>query len=230
MENDDENKVDYTKVDFSKDPAIIAFNNPGAESAVETLLSPLKQRLYQRALETGGYTKDKVIELDGKKYKLNLTEEELKYLVPSVYLHSVRIKGSYKKGTVFTRLFRGMDLKKAITQCHFSRKRMATDVGKMLEKGVEHAKQLKLNPEDLYISQIWVGKEPYLMKRVDFKGRGRSGIMEHPHIHIKAILQTKQHREELLQAKKERNLNKKVWEQHHSTPIKVYRGSSQYQW
>lgn len=224
--------IDYTKVDFSKDPDVIAFNHPTPKKAPELLLSDLKQQLYKQAIKQyGKYTPNQIITLDdGKRYKLYLTPEQVKYLEPSVYLHSIRIKGSYKKGTVFTRLLRNMDLKNAITQCHFSKKRIARDVGEMLTKGIDHAKQLDLDPNQLYISQIWVGKEPYIQRRIHFKGRGRSGIIHHPYIHVKAILKTKESKEEFIRARKERISNQRVWEQHHNSSIKVYGGSNQYQW
>lgn len=222
---------DYTKVDFSKDTEVLAHNYPTPKRAPQILLSDLKQRLYDKAMSSeGGYSKDKVIELDGKRYILSLTKQEMELLEPSVYLRSYRIKSTPKKGTVFTRLLRNMELKQAITQCHFSPKKISRDVEDMLLRGMEEAKRLELNPEDLYISQIWVGKEPYIQKRVHFKGRGRMGIIEHKYIHVRIILKTKESRERAQQEKKEKVQKRKVWQQHHNAPIHVYRGSSQYQW
>lgn len=226
-----ENAVDYTKVDFSKDEEVLSFNYPTPKRAPQILLSDLKQRLYDKAMSTeGGYSKDKVIELDGKRYILSLTKKEMELLEPSVYLRSYRIKSTPKKGTVFTRLLREMDLKQAINQCHFSAKKISRDVEDMLLRGMEEAKRLGLNPDELYINQIWVGKEPYIQKRVEFKGRGRTGIMEHKFIHVRVILKTKESKAKFEQAKKERIQNRKVWQQHHNAPIHVYRGSAQYQW
>lgn len=211
---------------------MLAHNFPTPQKPAEILLSPLKRELYEAAIaQYGAYKRDQIITLaDGRRFRLELSAQELEFLQPSVYLTSVRIKGSYKKGTVFTRLLREMDLKQAITQCHFSKKQIARDVGAMLTKGIDHAKKLDLDPAQLYISQIWVGKEPYIQRRVHFKGRGRSGIMHHPYIHVKVILKTKETKHAVEQAKKERISNRKVWQQHHNAPIKVYRGSSQYQW
>lgn len=224
-------KIDYTKVDFSQDADVLAINYPTPKIAPQILLSDLKQRLYDKAMTTeGGYSKNKVIELDGKRYILSLTKKEMELLEPSVYLRSYRIKSTPKKGTVFTRLLRNMDLDKAITQCHFSAKKISRDVEDMLLRGRKEAEALGLNPSDLYINQIWVGKEPYIQKRVEFKGRGRTGIIEHKYVHVRVILKTKESRQKFLEAKKEKILNRKVYEQHHSLPIHVHRGSSQYQW
>ncbi|KAF5093224.1 hypothetical protein D0Z00_004173 [Geotrichum galactomycetum] len=223
--------TDYRKVDFSKDPEVLAHNYPTPKKAPELLLSDLKQRLYDAAMSSpGGYNKNTPIELDGKKYILHLTKQEQELLEPSVYLRSYRIKGTAKKGTIFTRLLRNMDLKQAINQCHFSPKRISRDVEEMLLRGLDEAKRLDLNPNDLYINQIWVGKEPFTQKRLDCKGRGKTGLIEHKNIHVRVILKTKESRQKFLEAKKERVFGRKVWEQHHNTPIQVYRGSSQYQW
>lgn len=223
--------VDYTKVDFSKDADVIAHNYPTPKRAPQILLSDLKQRLYDKAMSTeGGYSKNKAIELDGKRYILDLTKKEMELLEPSVYLRSYRIKSTPKKGTVFTRLLRNMELKKAITQCHFSSKKISRDVEDVLTRGMEEAKRLELNPDELYINQIWVGKEPFIQKRIHFKGRGRMGIIEHKYIHVRVILKTKESREKFIQAKKDRMQNRKVWQQHHNAPIHVHGGSAQYQW
>lgn len=223
--------IDYTKVDFSKDPDVMEFNKQVPKKASEVILSGLKQRLYDAAMSSpGGYVKGKPIDLDGKKYLLELSKQEQELLEPSVYLKSYRIKSTPKKGTLFTRLLRNMSLKKAINQCHFSSKKLSRDVEAMLIRGLDEAKALDLNPDDLYINQIWVGKEPYIMKRLHFKGRGRTGLIEHKYIHVRVILKTKESRKKFLEAKREKIRNRKVWEQHHNSPIHVYRGSGQYQW
>lgn len=229
-------EIDYTSIDFSNDPDVLAFNHPTPKKAPELILSPLKARLYAAAIsQYGSYPGPSApITLDEngttKSYNLSLTKQQLDYLDPSVYISSTRIKGSYKKGTVFTRLLRQMDLLQAITQCHFSPKHMARDVGAMLTNAIDHARKLDLDPSQLYIDQIWVGKDGHMMKSIDFKGRGRSGMIEYPYIHVKAILKTKDARDARLNAKKVKVSNREVFQQIHNSPIKVYRGQNKYQW
>lgn len=228
--------IDYSSIDFSNDPEVLAFNHPAPKKAPELILSPLKARLYAASLKQyGSYPGPSAaisLEENGttKTYNLTLTQRELEYLDPSVYITSTRIKGSYKKGTVFTRLLRQMDLTQAITQCHFSPKRIARDVGAMLTSAMDHARKLDLDPSQLYIDQIWVGKDGQMMKELDFKGRGRTGMIEYPYIHVKAILKTKESREARLEAKKEKIANREVFQQIHNSPIRVYRGQNKYQW
>lgn len=229
--------IDYSTHDFSNDPEVVKFNHPTPTKAPELILSPLRVKLYKAAIEQyGSYPGPEspitIVDEFGlsKTYNLQLSHKELEYLEPSVYITSTRIKGSYKKGTVFTRLLRQMDLVQAITQCHFSPKRMARDVGEMLTKAMDHARELDLDPKDLYIEQIWVGKDGFTMKELEVKGRGRTGVIQYPYIHVKAILRTKDYREKKLQEKKERAAKKEVYQQIHNSPIKVYRGQNQYQW
>ncbi|ANB11742.1 mitochondrial 54S ribosomal protein YmL22 [Sugiyamaella lignohabitans] len=211
-----------TNRDLLTDPEVQEFVNPPAQTAAEKLLSPLKRELYTKALELNGgkYVPNQIIKLDnGKSYQLNLTKEELQVLTPSVYLHSYRIKSSLKKTYVFLRMLRGMDLNKAITQCHFSPKHVARDVGEMLTRGLQQAKDLKLDPNELYVEQIWVGKDGTNIKRLEFKGRGRVGTITHKWVHVKAILRHVSYREEKTAAKVAKVDNKQVWQQLKSRPV-----------
>lgn len=144
--------------ELKNDPEVLEYTDPKPQTAAEQLLSPLKKQLYELSLQQGGYDPERVLNLDGKKYKLHLTKEELAGLEPSVYLKSYRIKSSPKKATPFLRMLREMKLKDAVTQCHFSPKGIARDVGEMLTRGIKEAEKLGLNPDELYLSQIWVGK------------------------------------------------------------------------
>lgn len=214
---------------FLSDPAVIEAIGQKPIVAKDYLLSPLKKRLYEEALRTGGYSKDKVIELDGKKYKLSLTKEELEVLEPSVYISSYRLKYSPKKATLFTRMLRRLNVQDAITQCHFSSKKISRDVADMLTRGVEDAKKLGLDPERLRIAQIWVGKERYY-KRIDPKGRGRAGIIRMRYVHVKAILK----RAEDLTKKKLQTIHKraarKVYLPLASKTIGDYPRAQSYRW
>lgn len=180
------------------------------------LLSSFKRRLYlANCHQNGGfYKRDTMVSLSGsgQKYKLRLTQEEIDVLEPSVYTKSYRIKSSMKKATALLRLLNGLDAKKALTQCHFSPKKIARDVAELLERGIEDGKKLGLDADDLYISQIWTGSDGRWMKRMDYKARGRIGIITHPYVHVRCILKVKSVTKKRLayeaQAKEER---KKPW-------------------
>jgi len=221
---------ELTNRDLRMDPEVIEFTRPKAQTAVELLLSPLKRQLYERAVATGGYSPNQLIELDGKKYKLNLGKEELQVLEPSVFLQSYRIKSSTKKTYVFLRMLRGLELKKAITQCHFSAKGVSRDVGEMLARGIGSAKALGLDPDNLYVEQIWVGKDGQNVRRLDAKGRGRTGIITHKWVHVKAILRELDFKNSKEAAKVAKVDHKKVWQQLASRNIRDHPQLQEYKW
>ncbi|CAI4049979.1 hypothetical protein N7582_004801 [Saccharomyces uvarum] len=173
---------------------IISLQQP-EKLASESLLSPLKREIYKAncELNNGFYKKDTIVKLpnSNKRYKLNLTKKEIEVLEPSVYVQSYRIKSSMKKATHLLRLLGGLEVMKAISQCHFSNKKIAREVAELLQKGVEDGQKLGLKPEDLYISQLWTGSDGFWRKRVEFKARTRIGIISHPFIHVRCILKTK---------------------------------------
>lgn len=233
-ENGEAEEVDVSKLrnkDFLKDPEVQEFTNPKAKTAVEQLLSPLKRKLYEKVIaEHGQYVDNQIVAVDGKKYQLKLTKEEQQVLEPSMYLKSYRIKYSPKKAMLFTRMLRGMYLKEAITQCHFSPKKVSRDIGEMLSKGMKSAKELGLDVDDLKIYQIWVGKDGYFMKRPDYKSRGRAGMITHKYIHVRAILKPSVYRERLAAQRETRRNNRRVHEQLFSKTIRDYPKVQEYKW
>lgn len=216
--------------ELKNDPEVLEYTDPKPQTAAEQLLSPLKKQLYELSLQQGGYDPERVLNLDGKKYKLHLTKEELAGLEPSVYLKSYRIKSSPKKATPFLRMLREMKLKDAVTQCHFSPKGIARDVGEMLTRGIKEAEKLGLNPDELYLSQIWVGKDGFNVKRLDFKARGKVGIIQHKWVHVRAILKPLESKEKHESQRRTRQLSRKVKEQLANRPIHEFPKSNVYKW
>ncbi|KAG7193947.1 54S ribosomal protein L22, mitochondrial [Scheffersomyces spartinae] len=175
-------------------------------------VSPLKRRLFNTNVATNGFFKNEQIVKDkesGKSYKLSLTPEEIDILEPSIYLESYRIKSSTKKATLVNRFVRGMPLLTAINQLHFNPKKMATEVEKLLKQGVSQATELGYNPEGMFIQAIWTGSDGNWVKRLDFKGRGRIGLIKHTYIHVKCILKTEQTSKRLAWEKEQRELANK---------------------
>lgn len=197
------------------------------------VLSPLKRKLYLANCQTNGFYKpDTVVMLPGskEKYKLHLTRQEIEALEPSVYVKSYRIKSSMKKATVLLRLLSGLDVEKALTQCHFSQKKIAQDVAELLQRGIEDGKKLGLSPGDLYISQIWTGSDGWWMKRVDWKARGRVGTIQHPYVHVRCILKTKSVTKKRLAYEAElKEQRRKPWIQLADKPVRGVPGGF-YKW
>lgn len=163
-------------------------------------VSPLKRRLFDLSVAQHGFFKNNHIVADpasGKSYKVSLSRDEIDILEPTIYLQSYRVKSSMKKATVVNRFVRGSNVKAAINQLHFNPKKMATEVEKLLKRGLEQARAAGYNEDGLYIQALWTGSDGQWVKRADIKGRGRTGIIEHPYIHIKAILKTGQTKQRL---------------------------------
>jgi ribosomal protein L22 len=195
------------------DPDLIAFYEKKAKGKavrVDKFVHPLKVALYNKNVEQNGFFKNhQVVEHEGKKYKLSLTPTEIDILEPSIYLQSYRIKSSMKKATIVNRMVRKFNVNLAINQLHFNPKKMATELEKLLKRGLEEAKLLNLNGSELYIDQLWTGSDGKWRKRLDIKGRGRHGILHHRYVHLKCILKTKQTLDRLDWEKNQKELHSK---------------------
>ncbi|CEP64653.1 mitochondrial 54S ribosomal protein uL22m LALA0_S12e03818g [Lachancea lanzarotensis] len=197
---ENENADPKTSVTVANDKLLQSFikKTQSTMLATDALLSPFKKRLYEENCRINGgfYKKDTLVTLTEEngqkfKYKLNLSREEVDALEPSVYVKSYRIKSSMKKATQLLRLLNGLDAKVALTQCHFSDKKIARDVAEVLSRGIQDAEKLGLQPDNLYIAQLWTGSDGYWQKRIDIKARGRNGVITHPYVHVRCILKTK---------------------------------------
>lgn len=161
----------------------------------EKFVSPIKKKLFDLNVQEHGFFKNNQLVSDpetGKAYKLSLTTEEIDILEPSIFLHSYRIKSSMKKATTVNRFVRGYKVKNAINQLHFNPKKMSTELERLLKRGLVQARELKYNEDELYIHALWVGSDGNWQKRLDPKGRGRTGLINHPYVHLKAVLRGEQ--------------------------------------
>ena len=202
--------------------------DPLIKSLPEYLLPRAKREFYEQQVKRNGGFYDKSVR--PKDPALRITREELEVLEPSVYVKSYRIKSSMKKATQLLRLLNGLDVKKALTQCHFSDKKVARDVAELLERGIADGAKLGLDSNDLYISHIWTGSDGQWQKRIEWKGRGRRGVIEHPYVHIKCILKTKSVTKRRLEHEaKLKEQKKKPWVQLSEKPIRGSMGGV-YKW
>lgn len=237
QESSNEEPISPEQITMDNDIALQKYirSKEGPEKlAHQTLLSPLKRKLYMRncELNDGFYKRDTAIALPGtkEKYRLRLTREEIDVLEPSVYVKSYRIKSSMKKATILLRLLNGLDAKTALTQCHFSSKKIAGDVAEVLSRGIEDGERLGLNPDDLYISQIWTGSDGWWRPRMDFKARGRVGIIRHRYVHVRCILKTKSVTKRRLEYESQlKQQRRKPWVQLADKPVRGFPGGA-YKW
>lgn len=99
-----------------------------------------------------------------------------------------RIRVSPQKLNVVAALIRGFSVEKASAQLAMSSKRIAADVRKVLLSAIANAENNKgLDPDALFVSEATVGRA-LVMKRLDIKGRSRSGRITKPLSHLRVVV------------------------------------------
>ncbi|KAI5970555.1 mrpl22 [Candida margitis] len=212
----EEGEIDISSITPQNDEQLIEYyKNEGKPSSsqqdkLENLIHPLKIQLFNQSVSQHGFFKnDQIVTHQGKSYKFHLTPEEIDLLEPSIYLQSYRIKSSMKKATVVNRFVRGYDLKTAINQLHFNPKKMATELEKLLKRGLTKSQELGYDEDAMYIARLWTGSDGDWRKRLDIKGRGRHGVIKHRYIHLKCVLKTGQTKQRLQWEKLQREKTSK---------------------
>ncbi|KAL7692049.1 putative ribosomal protein L22/L17 [Plasmopara halstedii] len=98
------------------------------------------------------------------------------------------IRASPRKLTYLAQQIRGLSANDAILQMKFSPKRKAEHFRKTVQNAINLADiKYQIEPENLMVAECFVNKGTYL-KRLRIMGRGRSGVMHHPHTHITVVL------------------------------------------
>ncbi|GAB9472979.1 Ribosomal protein l22 [Globisporangium polare] len=98
------------------------------------------------------------------------------------------IRGSPRKLTYLAQQIRGLPAQEAILQMKFSPKRKAAIIQKTVQNAINLADiKYQIEPENLQVAECFVNKGHFL-KRLRIMGRGRSGIMHHPHTHLTVVL------------------------------------------
>lgn len=138
-----------------------------------------------------------------------LTREERINMSERQHLHKSEFMAtSVKKLVMLSRQIAGKSVDDAITQMKWSKKKFAAEVKYYLEEARDLAiaqrgmglgeangevlaspkkiqtldgKWLEIkDPSRIYVAQSWVGRGPWRGKEIDYKGRGRMGIIQHP--------------------------------------------------
>ncbi|KFG77849.1 mitochondrial large ribosomal subunit [Metarhizium anisopliae] len=123
---------------------------------------------------------------------------------------------SVKKLVMLSRQIAGKPVDEAISQMQWSKKKMAAEVKYYLEEARDLAvaqrgmglgkvngevldKPRKIftregkwvevtDPTRMYVAQSWVGRGPWRGKEIDYKGRGRMGVIQHPSTSFTVLL------------------------------------------
>lgn len=106
----------------------------------------------------------------------------------SAIARGCRIRVSPQKLNLVAALVRGVSVEKASAQLAMSSKRIAADVRKVLLSAVANAENnMGLDPDTLFVSEATVGRA-LVMKRLDIKGRSRSGRITKPLSHLRVVV------------------------------------------
>ncbi len=98
------------------------------------------------------------------------------------------VKGSPQKLNLVAQSIRGLSVEKAVEQLTFSKKRVATDVKKLVLSAVSNAEHnYKLDIDKLYVKEAYVGKA-LVMKRFHARARGRGAAILKPFSNMTVIV------------------------------------------
>lgn len=90
------------------------------------------------------------------------------------------VKGSTQKLNLVAQSIRGLSVARAVEQLTFSKKRVASEVKKLVLSAVSNAEHnYKLDIDKLYVKEAYVGKA-VVMKRFHARARGRGAAILKP--------------------------------------------------
>ncbi|KAK1244687.1 hypothetical protein MKX07_003486 [Trichoderma sp. CBMAI-0711] len=184
-----------------------------------------------------------------KEERIKMTEREL--------LHkSDFFPTSVKKLVMLARQIAGKPVDEAIQQMKWSKKKFAAEVKYHLEEARDLAvvqrgmglgkvngdildKPRKVQDKDgkwieiadptrLYVAQSWVGRGPWRGKEIDYKGRGRMGVIQHPSTSFTVVLKEEKTRIREYEELKAKEAQKGPWV--HLPNRKVHGQRPYYSW
>ena len=98
-----------------------------------------------------------------------------------------RVKISPYKANLVTRMVRGMKAWDACDTLKFTRKRIAQDIRKLILSGIDNARRDGVDPGQLYVSKLYVGKS-MVLRRMHCRARGRGNVIRKPYSNIYLVL------------------------------------------
>ncbi|KAH9977716.1 mitochondrial 50S ribosomal protein L22 [Lactifluus volemus] len=123
---------------------------------------------------------------------------------------TANFKISHRKLNKIGRQISGKPIDSAILQMNFSEKRVSTRLRNMLVVAKSHATLKGIDPKKMIIAEAWVTKGPRSHKRLEIKGRGKSGIRVHPDARLSVMLKEGKTRAQLLEEERVRKLKRIV--------------------
>ncbi|PUU73156.1 ribosomal protein L22/L17 [Tuber borchii] len=149
-----------------------------------------------------------------------LTKREMLLQTEKEHLaKSHMFKTSVKKLAPIARQIQGKKIEDAIIQMRFSPKGAARDVlGHLYAARNESVVRRKMDPEQTYIEQAWVGRGTYEVEH-NHRARGRIDMLKLPYTSITVVLKEQVTRDRIAKEKEDKRLRKKPWEQLPSRPL-----------
>jgi len=123
---------------------------------------------------------------------------------------TANFKISHRKLNKLGRQLSGKPIDSAILQMTFSEKRASKRIRNMLVVAKSHASLKGIDPKKMVVAEAWVTKGPRQYKRLETKGRCKSGIRVHPDSRLSVVLREGKTRKELLEKERARKLKRIV--------------------
>ncbi|KAK5990959.1 Large ribosomal subunit protein uL22m [Cladobotryum mycophilum] len=197
----------------------------------------------------------KVIQMVRKNGQLT-REEKIKMTERELVHKSHFLPTSVKKLVMLARQIAGKPVDEAILQMKWSKKKMAAEIKYYLEEARDLAiaqrgmglgqvngelldKPRKVqtiegkwmditDPSRMYVAQSWVGRGAWRGKSIDYKGRGRMGVMQHPTTSFTVVLKEERTRIREYEEREAKKAQKGPWVHLPNRP--VYGQRPYYSW
>ncbi len=102
------------------------------------------------------------------------------------------LRTSPRKLNLVAQLIRGKSCDRALADLQFSRRRIASDVRKVLQSAIANAENNhQLDVDRLYVAEAVVGKA-LVMKRFHARARGRAGRIEKPFSNLRVVVRERE--------------------------------------
>ncbi len=123
------------------------------------------------------------------------------------------VRSGARKLNLVAASIRGKEAAAALTQLRFEKRRVAREVGRVLQAAIANAENNHgLDVDRLYVAEAWVGRA-FVMKRFHARGRGKSSSIEKPFSNLTIVVKEREEGEKKMTAKRARGLSKTKSEQ-----------------
>ncbi|KAH0524759.1 hypothetical protein TsFJ059_007217 [Trichoderma semiorbis] len=230
-------------------------DSPAAQTTEERTKESLAMVVDPDARSRIRWQRRKVIQSVRRNGQLT-REEKIKMTERELIHKSDFFPTSVKKLVMLARQIAGKPVDEAIQQMKWSKKKFAAEVKYHLEEARDMAvvrrgmglgkvngdildKPRKVKTKDgkwieiedptrLYVAQSWVGRGPWRGKEIDYKGRGRMGVIQHPSTSFTVILKEEKTRIREYEEEKAKEAQKGPWV--HLPNRKVHGQRPYYSW